>query len=473
MAANAATAAAAATNAATAAAAATNAATAANPAATKLAQNRLAIQTHQTRFMRDYNEHNNTILAMPSGNHRVNPERLEEWIESQQSQTRRDVARALSEHIVYIRHREVIARCRDLVNQFYTQYLPAQGLENPTIVLFTHRRGKSGYMIALLFYYWAKRLRFRVPALMVNELYPHLIRDPNCVFAYVDDMSYSGSQLSQILASYAIIPSYFERIPYPKFWIGFVAMTQHAQEHLTTIAPFRESHISRNQVKNIVDRNPNIAPQNIRPVQNRIRGIEHIEIRIPFTVYASRVIPSLRAQLGDEMFVAAHLFFNSEPADCIVYFDHKVADSPSTFMKVLVFGPVPAVDAIYAADKFGKKNEAEDDSYNFWSPDVALRDVRIYDRGKNGTSHVTQFKPFIDGCNVLDDATKEAWGRVPYAEFLSGDRYTDGPWPVPLNSFDNVDIRCPRSWYKTMFVGGKRKNKTRRYKKSNRKTRRR
>ncbi len=436
-----------------------------------LAKIRRDIETHQGTFMRDYEKHIQTILAMPSGTHRVNPEKLEDWIESQQSQTRRDVARALSKHIVYITHREVIGRCKDLVNQFYTQYLPKQGLEAPTVVLFTHRRGKSGYMVALLFYYWVQQLGFQVPTVMVDELYPHLIKDPNCVFAYVDDMSYSGSQLSQILSSFAIVPSYIEKIPYPKFWIGFVAMTRYAQQHIATIAPFRESHISRNQVKNIVAKNPDIAPQNIRSVQNRIQGIEHIKIQNPFTVYASRIIPSLRAQMGDEMFVAAHLFFNSEPADCIVYFDHKVADSPSTFMKVLVFGPVPAVNALFAGDKFRKKNETEDDSYGFWVPDAVLRNVRTYDRGKNRTSHITQFKPFIEGCNVLDDATKEAWGKVPYAEFLTGDVWSNGPWPVPLDSFDNVDIRCPRSWYKTMFVGGG-KRKTRRYKKSNRKTRR-
>jgi hypothetical protein len=443
-----------------------------NAAANNFAKDQLEIATHQARFMKDYDNHIQTILAMPSGTHPVNTEKLEDWIESQQSQTRRDVARALSKHIVYISHHEVIDRCRDLVHQFYTQYLPAQSLETPTIVLFTHRRGKSGYMVALLFYYWVQQLGFQVPTLMVDKLYPHLIKDPTCVFAYVDDMSYSGSQLSQILASYAILPSYIEKIPYPKFWIGFVAMTQHAQDLLTTIAPFEDSHISRNQVNDIVAKNPNIAPQNIRPVQNRIQDIEHIKIQNPFTIYASRVIPSIRAQLGDEMFIAAHLFFNSEPADCIVYFDHKIADSPSTFLKVLLFGPVPAVNALFPGDQFDKKNEDEDDSYGFWVPDAALRDVRIYDRGKDGTTHVTQFKPFIEGCNVLDDATKEAWGKVPYAEFLTGHVWSDGPWPVSLNSFDNVDIRCPRSWYKTMFVGGKRKHKTRRSKKSHRKTRR-
>lgn len=435
--------------------------------AVKEKQDRQEIIKHQTKFLEDYERYIRPILEMPSGAHPVNPEKLEDWINSQQSQTRREVAQALSEHIVYITHQEVIDHCKDLVNQFYTKYLPQQGLESPTIILFTHRRGKSGYMIALLFYYWAQQLGFPLPKMMVNELYPHLIKDPNCVFAYIDDMSYSGSQISQILSKFAIVPSYIEKSAYPKFWIGFVAITQHAMEHLATIAPFEEASLRQNQVQNIVGKNPNIALHNIRPQRNRIYGMKHIRVQNPFVVYASRVIPSLRAQLGDELYIAACIFFGYNNPDCILYFDHKVADIPSTFMKVLVFGPVPAVDAIYPSNSTGNNND-EDTYYTLWSSDADLMNIQVYDRGRDGTSHVTQFKPFIEGCPGLSEATKVLWGNVPYAEFLSGEKWTNGPWPVSLDSFDATEIRCPHSWYKTMFVGGKRK--TNRTKKSKRRS---
>lgn len=427
-----------------------------------------SINRHQNQFLKDYDEHIQTILSMSSGTHPVNPEKLEEWITSQQSVTRRDVARALSKEIVYITHREVIDRCKDLVNQFYSQYLNTQKLETPTIVLFTHRRGKSGYMIALLFYYWVQQLGFPLPSMMVDEFYPHLINDSNCVFAYVDDMSYSGSQISQILSKFAILPSYIEKTAYPKFWIGFVAITEYAYVQLERLSPFQEASVSQNLVQTIVSKNPNIAQHNIRPIKNRKQHIKYMQIQNPFTIYASRIIPSLRKKLGDAMYVAARIFFNSDDADCILYFDHKVADSPSTFMKVLVFGPVPATNAIFAATQYDTNNTNENDSYEFWASDSVLRRIRTYDRGKDGNSEVTQFKPFIEGCHELSEETKTIWSKVPYAEFLSGQRWTNGPWPILLSSFNATEIRCPHSWYKTMFVGGR--NKSKRNKKSKRRT---
>lgn len=425
---------------------------------------------HHAQFLKDYDKHIESILSMPSGKHSVNPDKLKDWVNSQQSQTRREVAKALSDEIIYITHKDIIHNCKTLVEEFYTQYLPQKALETPTIILFTHRRGKSGYMIALLFYYWIQQLGYPVPDMMVDELYPDLIKNPNSVFAYVDDMSYSGSQLSQILSNYAIIPSYIEKISYPNFWIGFIAITQHALDYLTTLAPFAPASISRNQLKIIVNANPNISQYNIRPEKNRIQGIKYIKIKNPFTIYASRIIPSLRNKLGDAMYVAACLFFNPDAADCILYFDHKVADSPSTFMKVLVFGPVPAVDALFIGTKFNKENENENNSYDYWSPNKNLLNIRTYDRGKDGTSHITQFKPFINGCPQFSEKDKLLWGKIPYVEFLTGNQFTNEKTNIPLNLFDSLDIRCPKSWYKTKFAGGNRTNKIISHNKFKRKT---
>ena len=417
---------------------------------------RQAVADHTARFLQDYEAQIQAILSMPSGRHGVNPERLEEWIAAQQSAKRREIARALSQHIIYITHEEVIDRCRDLVTQFYTNYLPQQGIESPRIALFTHRRGKSGYMIALLFYYWAQQLGYPVPTLMTNELYPHLLRDPKCVIAFVDDMSYSGSQLMQILSSFAILPAFYEKTGYPKLWVGFVAITEKAQQKVKTLQPFMEAKASLTQVSHILAKNPNIAKYNIREPPHRGRNMLHMPMQNPFTVYASRVIPSLRKQMGLENYVAALMFFNSEAADSIVYFDHKVADSPSTFMKVLVFGPVPAKNV----------------DINFWIGDLELMSVTVKDEGIDGDSVVTQFKPFIDGCPEFTEEQKALWGIVDYNEFLTGLQMSDEPVVLP-GTFENAALRCPQSWYKTMFnaEGGAGKvPKTRRRKTQQRKT---
>ncbi len=428
-------------------------------------KDRDAVARHSERFRLDYETNIQTILTLPSGQHPINPDKLNEWIMTQQSQTRRDAAAALSQHITYITHQEVIDRCRDLVTQFYTNYLPQQGLQTPTIALFTHRRGKSGYMIALLFYYWVQQLGYQVPTIMIGELYPHLLKDPNCVTAYVDDMSYSGSQLAQILSKYAILPSFIEKTGYPKVWVGFVAMTEKAQQMIQTIHPFEQIFASYNFAKNVVDKNPNIVQYNIREPQYRGKTMKHMKMQNPFTVYVSRMIPSLRKQMGDKMYVTASVFFNPHEADCIVYFDHKIADSPSTFMKVLVFGPVPAVDATFPSEQFN------DGAYSYWSSDRTLPDIPIHDSGKDGHTKITQFKPFIDGCPEFSEEIKSSWGKVPYADFLSGQKMSDVPLPVPLSTFDDTDIRCPSSWYKRMFAdankGGSR-NKKRKTRKTTR-----
>jgi hypothetical protein len=279
------------------------------------------------------------------------------------------------------------------------------------------------------------------------------------VIAYVDDMSYSGSQLAQILSKYAILPSFIEKTGYPKVWVGFVAMTEKAQQMIQTIHPFEQIFASYNFAKNVVDKNPNIVQYNIREPQYRGKTMKHMKMQNPFTVYVSRMIPSLRKQMGNEMYVTASVFFNPHEADCIVYFDHKIADSPSTFMKVLVFGPVPAVDATFPSEQY------DDGAYSYWSSDTTFPGIRVYDVDKDGNSKITQFKPFIEGCPEFSEEQKTVWGKVPYADFLSGQKMSDDPLSVSLSTFDDTEIRCPHSWYKTMFAanananGGSRKRR--------------
>jgi hypothetical protein len=232
-------------------------------------------------------------------------------------------------------------------------------------------------------------------------------------------------------------------------------MTEKAQQKVHTFMPFAQAKVSTNYATSIFAKNPNILQYNLRKPNYRGKTMRNMPMQNPFTVYASRVIPSLRKQMGLENYVAAIMFFNSEAADCILYFDHKVADSPSTFMKVLIFGPVPAKNV----------------DINFWIGDSELMNVTVEDKGIDGDSVVTQFKPFIEGCPEFTEEQKTLWGTVDYNEFLTALQMSDEP-VVPPGTFEDTALRCPQSWYKTMFAAeggnGKKSRKTRRNRNRNR-----
>jgi len=185
----------------------------------------------------------------------------------------------------------------------------------------------------------------------------------------------------------------------------------------------------------------------------------------PFSLFVERTFPSLQDTLGEQLYMDCLMYFNpyAGHTSCICYFDHKIADPGSTFLNVLLFGVVPPsklnYDALYKYEVHRWKKRTS--PFYTQGDEVCDKDI----------PH-TMFIPFIKGCPPYDFA---ALARLPYEHLMVywdsdnaatdrawGDTYIDegaDPATIPPEK-NSVKRRCPTSWYKTFFKGGRRNQKT-------------
>jgi hypothetical protein len=401
-------------------------------------------------FLVHYHTFIDRILNKPSGQHGVDPEKLEEWIQAQQSETRRELARRLAEQIVYVSFDETKDLCRQLVQQVYKD-IP----EGAKVVWWTGSPDKSGYFISILCYHYLLELDLPEPDSIESDVDSF---DPNTIYLKWDDMTYSGSQISQLNKDIVIDclknPEKSNKsnklvVRFPNIRHCLIAATTFALQRLEKV--FIDSITYRKYP--IVQTIPEIE---IFPSSQP--AWTNAKIPCPFPIYATRSFQPLDELLGPETYYLTDFFFNMNGAKCIVYFDHKIADPASTYMHVLLYGVVPPVHldyqninlfiCDYLKPKYGECWKPKDDGLD-----------------EEGVEEI-QFKPFLKGCKPHYDLF-EKWKHILYSEFLAPDDHNGvAEWDEPL-------IRCPFSWYKTMFHGGKartRKNR-KKHRKNRRKTR--
>lgn len=377
----------------------------------------------KTTFLRHYRDHIAEILGNPSGHHGVDPMKQEEWIQAQQSDTRRALARALSEQIVYVTFDEVKDMCRVLVQQVYSA-IPTDA----TVVWWVDNKTKSGYFISLLCYHALLELGIPPPVDIVITMKTF---EADRIYLKWDDMTYSGSQLEQLNRS--IVLDYLKqgRTDFPDVRHCLIAATTGAMHRLR-------------QPILILPMYP--APSYKFPaIAAFLAGRPQASVDIPFQLHVVRQFPTLDETLGASAHYACDWFFNRQGAKCAVYFDHKMADNVSTYLKVLLYGVVPPrtlepdFENPFLMDELREKYEGA---------------YVVEDRGLDETGiERTQFKPFLRGCPAMD-ARFQTWSLLPFDDFMQEYAESDGArMKPPVPDWDDA-VRCPTAWYKTYFKGG-------------------
>jgi hypothetical protein len=287
--------------------------------------------------------------------------------------------------------------------------------EDSVLKWFVGGKEKSSYFIGLLCYHIAKTKGYRLPDIILDDNFSEDDCEGSTIF-YLDDMSYSGSQLRKLLIG---IRSSIEE---SDIRVGLCVVTEKAKKILETLALGRLGST--------------IIPN-------------------PFKRYYGEIVPDLQLKLGAELYLDCLLYFSAfRMPPCICYFDHKVADAPSTFLSVLIFGPVPPT-------KFDFKAQ---DLYHFLPKNAKGKRITNYSKDDcDKQIEHTQFVPFLNGCLTINPELLRQFETMPYEAFMMDaadyeSQIGDVPtiYDAAFKQRNSVTSRCPRSWYKnSYFQGGK------------------
>ena len=144
-----------------------------------------------------------TMFAI-SGKHGINPNKATRWVSAQKTPLKREVARHLIDHTVYVTFREYFNGIGKLIKTHYETIVR----DAQHVILYVSFPTKSYYVSAIIAMHFIRKYKFREPDSFVHTLYNSTTQDPILI---VDDMAYSGSQMSNWLTNIykQSIPNYF------------------------------------------------------------------------------------------------------------------------------------------------------------------------------------------------------------------------------------------------------------------------
>jgi hypothetical protein len=187
-----------------------------------------------------------------------------------------------------------------------------------------------------------------------------------------------------------------------------------------------------------------------------------LQITNPYKRYYGEIVPDLKIKLGSELYLDCLLYFSAFFAPpCICYFDHKVADAPSTFLSVLMFGPVPPT-------KFNFKAHG---AHHFLPKSANGKRIVNYSKDDcDKQIEHTQFIPFLNGCQTINPLLLRQFETMPYEAFMMDPGFYESEigdlpseYAAAYKERNSVSSRCPHSWYKDgYFQGGKTRRRSKR-----------
>ncbi len=428
-----------------------------------------------TDFELKYEENINIILSQPSGQYFIDNVKSKQFIDSQTSELRRSAAKALIENTIYITLEETMNIIEQLILQLY-QEKNLNDEEN--FYFYSGNSKKSFYLVAVISLYFIKKYNFKHP-IFIKELNNDIF-DTNKHVIILDDVSYSGSQLSKLLYEIYYNRVIIDKKSIPKISLLLIAVNTYSLEKLSVV-PINKYKI---------------------PGYNEYNKF----INTPFSIYflIEHKYLTLAESVGEEMYLLICLLFSFWTKPYIsLYLDFKLADSPSTFLITILYGPVPPHQKLIDELKYLHKI----DDVFFKEYGNAYKQVinDITDRPE--TTEIT-FYPFINNCNQKIETIllNKNIHKLNYLLFLAPENcikttnFNSTKCQVDENFYELIDElvnneiennflnskeqlndlqtiiykRCPDSWYKQLLKGGKRKkhkntNKNKKHKNTNKK----
>ena len=431
-------------------------------------------------FVRCYPENLTKVMkaiSQFSGTHSINREKVEQFINDQLTNVRKQAARDLIENTTYITLEETSQIVERLIIRLYTE----NNLnEAQNIYFYSGIPSKSFYFLSILALYYIRKNGFKEPTHFIKHLEPELFTEiGNAPLIILDDVAYSGSQLSKMINSiYFDLVIKNKRDP-PNIFILLTGLNDFSKGRLEKVP----TKVVRNTELNFIPTPFKLIflPERLyRPLINII-GIErYFYINIFFSIYT--------------------------PGTPLIstYLDHKIADTVSTYKKALIYGPI--IPSNFDLTKFFT---VVDDShfYEFISENDMDLPTLINDfNSSNSTNFTTtnleylneflvnklmkseeqiinkqsapniQFRPFINGCKdnekLISNINDPEIRNLDYLLFMAPDDCIKGrcksidtirsttleeivessqiPKQKAIEISDKINnFSCPESWYKS------------------------
>jgi hypothetical protein len=380
---------------------------------------------YKERFYRHYTASIELLLRGPphADEHQIDATLAEEWIQSHKSPEHKRLARLLIDNTLYISHSELLQQIQRTVQLVQEKLVP--GLP---IIFLTGLPSKSNYYISLLFYHFWTMAGLSVDTCKVymDEIVAGNIID-------IDEMAYTGTQTTGTLS---------------KVYLGLVnkivGTLVKANCTDASLKPFCES---RNFYP-VALFEQLLAAANVNYILVRIFCSEQGEtelLRIPHSSYDNPLklpshlvigkrIPSPKTLFGKENATKLSILYGSPPGfpASAVYFNHKIANSPSTFLNPYAYGVVPDAPLL-SSDEFWTRDKNEQAEFN-----KAMHNLK---RPEN--TDTVEFKPFIRYCLPgTRRLPKTRKNLINYEDPNGGNGFRINQATLPQ------EYRCPYSWYK-------------------------
>lgn len=462
-----------------------------------------------SEFINCYESNLNKIqsaIQKYSGKHTIDIQKAREFIDNQTSPVRREAAKNLIDNTIYITLQEVFDIVGKLIDKVYSQ------LNNTdTIYLYSGKPEKSFYFLCVIALYHIRQKGLKEPIFIKkldNDLFLNIKDSPIII---LDDVSYSGSQLSDMLNSIYNKCVVQQKMLPPNIYIALIALNENSKYKLSNIV---------------------------------LKSYQEIQSPFKLIYLEDRCYKPIISIIGIEKYFNVLLLFSPWTIGdytpyVSIYLDHKMADDNSTFTTTLLYGQIPpsSIDITtmyeYISETMGRgvgvldpREKTKiisqlDDKYKYDDGYVnytaLLNKFISQDKPDNSTTqNEIRFSPFINSCNqnpiLLENIRDSEIIHLDYFIFmLSKDCFGIKPKKCVVNNsnhlfldylskkglYDEDDeiltedakmlipihtkitrFKCPESWYKkgefamtcTNFIGGNKKTKNRKYEKSKLKT---
>ena len=360
------------------------------------------------QFHNDYNNYIDKLIEYRdkiSGTHKIDFKKSQEWIDNQLNDRRRNAAEFLIQNTHYITFNKLFEDIRNSVVQIYKDLDLTKN-----IYMFISERNNSFYFIGMIALYFIKLLKYKLP-ICVNYFIGQTIT--------FDDASYTGGQFFNTIKDISA-----------KIYLGLSCITNISEELLLGEMPYYNYKLK------IYAQNKFVSLDII----NKDNFNDLIYYFSPFTYGRTKVS---------------------------IYFDHKIADPISTFMKMLNYGPILPKNLNYPENllikyliidpKFGDGLFSTTGEFIEYMKQMEKDESKI----KNNVNKIRCI-PFISNCD-LNIELKEIINNTPYDVFcLTNHQFNHiinndpnlkhyKPYLNVINELNNTDNRCPISFYKNLF----------------------
>lgn len=399
-------------------------------------------QARLAQFLRHLEINRELLLQGPpyAEDQGIVPEKAAAWVAAQKTPRRQELAQILLDNIRYIPHSELLRAIEDCVEK------TKQSLQPGPIIFVIGRPKKSNYYICLLFAHFWKAKGYPIDC--VIESFTDIQSFPlTGNFLDIDDMSYSGSQTKSVLGS--------------NFLSYILKLRDTMKQRLATNKAYEETYMYLPRY--LFERSLLSTHFNYFVVRafmsersfSQLNKEDTSSPRFPIRIITHELIPYMPS-VDERTKKQLEYLFNDE-VYTTVYFDHKVADMPSTYLLPIALGIVPEKMLILSQDPYDLNTSLVN--------------------GVEGEG--IEYMPFIKHCDAserflpIKNRNKGIFTHFPHLQ----DKYRcPFAWYKMINYDRGVypDLPLPHGPTEENFAGGKRskKRKTRNHKRqSKRKTR--